>query len=708
MFLAFFLALSSFAQEGMWLLTQLDQLDLEKKGLKIKASEIYSPGKPSLYQAVVQLGGGTASFVSPEGLLLTNHHVAYTALQRASQADQNFIRDGFLAADRSAEIQAPGYQALLLKEMKDVTKEVLKAAEGESDPIERDRMLQSRITEITEGIEKGKDDIQAVITPLFNGKQYIQFIYKRFSDIRIVYAPPLSVGNYGGEIDNWMWPRHTGDFSFMRVYVKPDGTGGDYSPDNVPYKSEVWLKVARQPLQENDFTMVIGFPGFTTRYRDYQSAHWNFTYNYPFSVENFNAIIELAEELTKDDPEGQIKVASLTKGLANAMKNYQGKLDGMRKTGFVEKKLDFDKEFAAWLDGNPSAKAKYGDIQAKMKALYEELGTTRERDNVLGLMQGLSGLQSSIAIQAYYTARELEKPENERQPGFTRESVEENLSQLQYAYADYYEPLEKALLVRTLEMASKLPPGQRLEGLDKIIGEKGGGIMKFVDEATLVSKFNNLEFAMSAFRMSSKELEALKDPFIDLAIALYPVIEESGEAANIFSAKVGELRLRYMDALYEWKGTGLYPDANGTMRFTSGPIRGYNPADAVTYHPFTTFKGVMEKNTGKEPFDAPAELTRLYEARDFGRWADPVLNDIPVAFTHQCDITGGSSGSPVMNARGELIGLAFDGNYEAMISDWQYDFDLQRTISVDIRYVMFITEKLGKAGFLLEEMGISE
>ena len=423
-------------------------------------------------------------------------------------------------------------------------------------------------------------------------------------------------------------------------------------------------------------------------------------------IENFTEIIALADEITKNDPEGQIKVASLTKGLANALKNTQGKVDGMRSTHFIDKKLEAEGAFAAWLDANPAAKAKYGDIQPGTKALYDKLEKTRERDNVLGLIQGLAGLQINVAGQAYIVAKELEKPEKERQPGFTRETADEILDQLQYAYADYYEPFDKALFSRTLKMAASLPAGQRLDGIEDILTNGSKNIDQFVEEAYRHSKLNELEYAKGLFSMTSKQLEAMDNPFIRMAIALYPVNESSRLENEQFAASVTGFRKRYLEALYEWKGSGLYPDANSTMRFTWGPVKGYEPADAVTYHPFTSLKGVMAKNTGKEPFDVPQALIDLYNNKDFGRWADPVLKDVPVAFTHQCDITGGNSGSPVMNAKGEVIGVAFDGNYEAMIGDWQYDYDLQRTISVDIRYVMFITDKFAKAGFILDEMGV--
>lgn len=277
---------------------------------------------------------------------------------------------------------------------------------------------------------------------------------------------------------------------------------------------------------------------------------------------------------------------------------------------------------------------------------------------------------------------------------------------IQYNYANYFEPADKAMLVRALKMASELPADQRITGLEYIFSNKSKTIEEFVDEAYKASKLNDMEYAKSLCNMSSKDLEALNDPFFKMSAAIYPMSEEINETTRLFGVRVGETRKQYLDGIYEWKGNGLYPDANGTIRFTYGPVRGYDPADAVTYHPFTTLKGVVAKNTGEEPFNAPAGLMELYDKKDFGKWTDPELNDVPVAFTHMADISGGNSGSPVMNARGEIIGVVFDGNYEAMICDWQYDYDIQRTISVDIRYVLFVTEKFGKAGFILKEMGL--
>jgi hypothetical protein len=702
----FLLVFISYGQEGMWLLSQIDQLDLGKKGLSIPVSSIYNKDKPSIANAVLMLGGGTASFVSADGLVITNHHVAFAALQRSSTVSTDYLSNGFLAKTRPDELKAPGYTARMLTDMKDVTSEVTDAARGITDPVARDKKINTKIAEMTDALEKGKDDISANVSEMYNGKQYILFVYKEFKDIRLVYSPPLSIGNFGGETDNWMWPRQTGDFSFMRIYVAPDGTGKEYSKDNVPYKPKIWLKVSTTPLKDGDFNFIVGYPGNTTRYRTATSVRWNEEYNYPFSISNFKEILDLCDEITKHDAAGKLKVANFEKGLANAMKNYEGKLEGMLKTNFLQKKINFEKDFLTWADSKPDTKAKYGDILSKEKDQYKVIAATRERDNVLGVLDGLAGTQLSIANIIYTIVKEMEKPESERQPGFNEKMIDQTIEGLQYSYDDYFEPVDKALLIRALKMADTLPQDQRIHGLDYILNDKSRTIEQFVDEAYKASKLNSLEYAKTLFKKSSAELAGLNDPFIKLEMSIYPVNDEMQKTSQKFAANVTALRKIYLDGIYEWKGKTMYPDANRTIRFTSGLIKGYQPRNAVWYYPFTTLEGVVEKNTGTVPFDAPPALLDLHKKKDFGNWMDPVLKDVPVAFLNQCDITGGNSGSPVLNAKGEIIGVAFDGNYEALISDWQYDVNMQRTISVDIRYVMFVTEKIGKAGFLLDEMGV--
>jgi len=704
--IAIMICITSFAQEGMWLLNQIDQLDLKERGLELDIKDIYDPKAPSLNQAIIQLGGGTASFVSPNGLIITNHHVAYGALQRASSVEQDYLTNGFVARNFADEIQAPGIAARLLIEMKDVTKEVLKSAKGIENPAERDEKINEKIREMTTKITEGKDDVDAVVSEMYNGKQYVLFVHKVYSDIRIVYAPPASIGKYGGDIDNWMWPRHTGDFSFLRVYCAPDGSGSDYSEENVPYKPEVWLRTSTSDLDKGDFTFVIGYPGFTTRYRTSNSAAWNLKYNYPFTIDVFGEIIELMDELTADDPEGKLKVAGLRSGLANTMKNYQGKVEGMKKTGYVEEKIQFEKEFTAWVNSDPDRQKKYGHILGDIQKTYKMIEKYKDRDNVYNNFQGLAGTMLNIAAQLYFIAVEMDKPEDERRPGFDEARIQQGMEGLKFSYQNYFEPVDKAMLLLALQMADELPEDQRIEQLDYILDDPSLSLEEWVDKAYETSRLSDLDFVKTIYGKGTDDILALNDPFIEMVIKLDQLNDEIDEVYNVFAADVTNLRKEYIDALYEWKGEGIYPDANGSVRFTAGPVKGYSPEDAVWYYPFTSLSGVISKNTGEEPFDVPEKLIKIYKKGGYEEWIDPDIEDVPVAFLHQIDITGGNSGSPVMNAKGEIIGVVFDGNYEAMISDWQYDYDLQRAISVDIRYVLFVTEIFGDAGFILEEMGV--
>lgn len=691
------------ADEGMWLLTQLPQLNLQEKGLELTPEQVYSPDQISISDAIVWLGGCSASFVSENGLLVTNHHCAYGALQRASSKQGvDYIRDGFLAADRTQELPALGSNAYVLEEITDVTSEILAAAEGVSDLLQRDRLIRKAIAAMEADREGGRDDVYARVAEMFSGQQYQLFIYKKYQDVRIVYAPPASIGKYGGDIDNWMWPRHTGDFTFMRVYMAPDGSGATYSEENIPVKPKNYLRIARTPLQENDLTFIMGFPGRTTRWRTSHSVRYSLEQNYIPRIKEFGEIIDLMDELTKDDPQGKIKVAGFRSGLANTMKNYQGKYDGMMKTGFIGQKQKYEQQLAEFLKSNPELEKKYGTVVADIGKEYELLTAGQERNSVLNSFGRLSGLYTSLAGQIYDYARERAKPEEERDPGFSEKRIKQSIRRIRFRYLSFFEPFDKALLARSLKKAARLPEAKRIKGLDDILSKD---IQNFIDDAYAATRLKDTKYVMSLFEKSAEELEAIDDPFLKLAVSLYPEKEAHKKEMEASAARMKELRRKYIEALQAWKGDQLYPDANGTIRFTYGTVKGYSPADAIWYKPFTTLAGVVEKATGEEPFDMPAKLGQLHQARDFGRWMAPNLDDVPVAFTHDCDITGGNSGSAVMNARGELIGLAFDGNYEAMVGDWQFDDEIQRTISVDIRYVLFVTEKFAGADYILKELG---
>jgi len=695
------------AEEGMWLLSQIKDLKLEQKGFQISADEIYNSDKTAIADAIVWLGGCSASFVSDDGLLLTNHHCAYGALQRDSAKDSiDYIKNGFLAQERSQELPAIGQNAYVLESVKDVTAEVIAIAKDLEDIAEKEKAIEQKIAQIEKAVEGDREDLLCQVATMYNGKQYIQYLFKKYQDVRIVFAPPEGIGKYGGEIDNWMWPRHTGDFTYLRVYQAPDGSGAKYSPDNIPVKPKNHLKIAQTDLKDGDMTFILGFPGRTMRYRTSYSSNWNLNRNYIPSIKEFQEILSVIENLSRDNQDVAIKLANFEAVFNNVMKNYQGNVDGMKKSNFIAKKRAFEQELLNYLKSKPKLQKKYGDVLNQIGTQYALIEKSYDYDWTLDTFQGYGiGVLYRLASKAYDVARERAKPEADRKPEFSEKKVRESIGRIDDAYLGFYEPFDKAMLKRALTKAAALPEEQRIAELDYII-KSDLGIEGWIEAAFQKTGLKDAAYVKALYEKSAEEIEALGDPLLDLAIRLYEPSERKYERDKVWNAKIKNLRGEYIDALYAWKGKKLYPDANGTMRFTYGAVRGYSPADAIFYQPFTTLKGVLEKSTDIEPFDAPAKLAELHQKKDFGKWVDPELNDVPACFLCLGDITGGNSGSAVMNARGELIGLAFDGNYEAMTSDWLYDPEIQRTIAVDIRYVMFITEKFAGADYLLKEMGL--
>ncbi|MFH1853159.1 MAG: S46 family peptidase [Candidatus Neomarinimicrobiota bacterium] len=704
-FLIFFLGGTVCADEGLWLLNQIADLDLSGPGMTLSAAEIYQPGEPCLAEAVIKLGGGTAAFVSPQGLILTNHHVAFGAVQRASTRGTDYLTNGFLAETRSEEIRAPGYTASLLLEMRDVTGEVLAVAKGITDPLERSRKIRSYITARTDELQSAAEDIEARIVSMNFGNAYYLFIHRRFDDVRVVYMPPQSIGNYGADIDNWMWPRHTGDFAFLRVYVSPDGIGRSYAEDNIPYQPRTWLKIARGDLNEGDQTFIIGYPGRTSRFRTAADIQYYRDYYYPQAIRIYREAVALLDSVGMDSPGAAIKVSGRTKSMNNYLKKYIGVLAGMERYDFYQSQLRKEEQLRKFISHDKRFKKSQARLFDEFDDLYLHRLNYRNRDAVLDLFLRTAGTLPVLVNQLVYTVREREKPPAERDPKFSELEIERYLRKLDYEFYSFYEPAELLLFKYTLNQANNLKGAERIAGLDYLLNSPAG-VEARLHEMFAGTKLNDAEYARSLFQLSSSEILALNDPFIDLADRIYREMEDQRNREEEFDARVEELRRKYLEVTTGWEETLLYSEANSTIRFTYGPVAGYQPADAVTYRPFTTIDGMIAKNSGTPPFDVPERLLELASQRDFGDWIDPTLNTVPVAFTHSCDITNGNSGSPVINGRGELIGLAFDGNFEALLSDWKYDPAIQRTISVDIRYVMLITEKFAEAVHILTEMGI--
>ena len=698
------------ADEGMWppyMIKQLPLDQLHQRGLQLSADDLVN-----LKDAIVLLGGGTGSFVSPDGLVITNHHVAYGAIQYQSTAKQNFIANGFLARSREEELPAPGYTASILVDYRDVTKRVLKDVKPGMSDLERAKAIEKAENEIVKEAESEGKGLSATVVDMLSGTSYYLFVYRRFKDVRLVYAPPASVGEYGGDIDNWVWPRHTGDFSFMRVYTGPDGEPAEYSKENVPYHPKKWLKIAPQPVRKGDFVMVMGYPGNTMRYRSSYSIDLWQNLTYPESIELLQAEINVLEEAGKKNPELAVRFASRIKGLNNALKYYQGMLEGLKKTHLLEKKRKQEAEFTRFLDEHPDLKAKYGDVLPSIAELYKDLRTYHRKQTMLGQLIGGSQILSfAYTIEKWH--EQLKKPESERERGFLDRDLEQTKEAFKNAQRNLHVPTDKQMLIMLLEKAADLPPGQQIAAVQKIVDDKKGearhkAIVQFVDSLYAGTKLADVDTRVKALEMSDEELQKLDDPMLGFALELKKEMDELEPKYKAFVGAVMRLRPRLIRGMHAWKKGALYPDANRTLRLTYGTVKGYSPRDAVWYRWATTLHGVIEKDTGKEPFNCPEVLKEIDAKKDCGRYAHPDLGDVMVDFIADLDITGGNSGSPVMNGKGELVGVAFDGNYEAMTSDFVFDPDLTRAISVSIGYVQFIADRLNHATNVLKELGVAK
>lgn len=701
------------AAEGMWTLDKLAQCpfdDWKSKGLALGPEDIYNPQGAALAHAVVQIGGGTGSFVSPNGLILTNHHVAFGALQRQSSVETNYIKDGFLARAYTEEIPALGYEVRCLLDIQDVTKDVLKGVNDKTPDKERHDKIEANIKKIVQKAEKGKD-VETTVRAFYDGSEYHLYTYFKIKDVRIVYAPPKSIGIYGGDTDNWMWPRHTGDFSFLRAYVAPTGKSAEFATENVPFKPKKHLAFSVAPVKDGDFTMVVGFPGSTRRYRSSPEMDYTVNEYYPRAIANFRGVLDILEAEAAANPEAAIRIASTIQGFNNGYKNNVGMLEGLKKADLVGMKLEEEAALNAFMDANPDVKKKYGRVLDEIGARYADYRQFSQLTFLASYMSYVPvALRSSYTI--YKWGKEQERKNDlDRDPGFQDRDEPRVRKGLELADLQYYEGTDKKILAYYLSQAARLPEGQKLLALEPVVAGLSGdeldhAVQEFVEKLYAGTKVMNKDERMKMFGMKAKDLSALGDPMIDFAAALEAQRKALEEKTDAFDGALSKLRPRLHQLRQAHQAGLLYPDANGTMRLSVGEVRGYAPRDAVVYHSRTTLGGVIEKNTGEEPFDCPEALFALYRAKDFGRYMDASLQDVPVCFLSTDDITGGNSGSPIFNGKGDVIGVIFDGNLEAVSADYHYMPDLTRAISVDSRYILFVLDKFAGAKELLNEMTV--
>ncbi len=707
---------SSLADEGMWLPDTLDKLPLSKlksRGLVLNAEDIYSPNKPSLKDAIVQISvGGTGSFISPDGLILTNHHVAFEAVTKATTTEKDYINKGYLAKTRAEEIKAQDYTISVTQDFKDVTAEVLSAVKPEMSPEERDRAIKNKSGEIAKAAvgERAKEGIRTQVVEMTSGVSYYLYTYLTLTDARLVYAPPKAIGYFGGDPDNFEWPRHCGDFAFLRAYTGPDGKPASFSLNNVPFKPKKFLSINASGIREGDFTMIMGYPGATYRYRESYSIEFRQKYQLPDTVATLKQRIAARVEEGEKDPVAKIRNADEIFGLSNTLKAYEGAITGLRRMNLAERKRTEEAAFTKWLDSNPAAKAKYSNVLPQISELYRDLNSYYLRLSALQQLSGSTDLLG-VLVFAYQHALEQEKPEKERNPQLSEMGVQRVLTQISAGWKDMDVAGEAKALAGVLAHTANLPEEQKLSFIEKNFAGKSGADRRqaeadYARKLIESSQFRSIDNLTKLMKSSLAEVRANEDPALKLAIYLVDETQPLNKRQASFNSGVTKLRPEFVRGLLDMKKGAYYPDANFTLRFTYGEVKGYKPRDAVTYDYQTSLSGVIDKDTGEEPFNVPAELKELERKKDFGSYVEPRLNDVPVAFLLTTDITGGNSGSPVMNGKGEVIGLAFDGNYEGLGGDYAFETALNRTLAVDIRYVLFLTEKFAGASYLFNEMQI--
>jgi hypothetical protein len=696
---------------GMWLPSQLPSLgpELEKLGLAIPASALADPMAYPL-GAVVSLGGCSASFVSPEGLVITNHHCVTGALQYSSTPEQNLLEKGHLAKTRADEKWAgPTARVYVTQSFKDVTDTVRKGLADIADPKARYLEMEKRQKELIAECEK-TPNVRCDLASYFGEGQFLLIQKLEIRDVRVVYAPHQGIGNYGGEIDNWRWPRHTGDFSFLRAYVGRDGKPADHSADNVPYSPRMHLQLADQPLEAGDLVMVAGYPGQTFRLKTAAETREATEWFYPKRLAMFEEYLALIATL-KDDKDIAIRARPLERGLANARTYTQGTIEGLTKGGSARAQEMRESKLKSAIKEDPKKQQKYGQIFQELDRIFEEREKTRELGFALFELQRVVTLVRSAIVIARM-AEERPKPDADRDPEYQQRNwsrLAQNEEQMQKRYA---RKLDSALLGLALTRISKL---EDVTTKQKLLGPFLGkneptaeNIQKSVAalyaKTTLEDEKTRVKLVKTA---TLAQLRASRDPLIQLGVAFLPLLREEEDRSHASDGALLLVRPLYVEALRGESERPLAPDANGTLRVTYGTVRGYRPnASAPVYEPFTKLEQVAAKATGTAPFDAPEKLVALARAKQGGPYVDKKLGTVPVDFLADLDITGGNSGSPTLDARGKLVGLAFDGNYEAMSSDWVFMPPISRSIHVDIRYVMWVMDAVDGADHLLTEMGV--
>ena len=694
--IAILMAAGARADEGMWLPSLIGQriTDMQEKGFRMTAKDIYDINEASLKDAVVLFGRGcTGELVSPEGLILTNHHCGYSQIQKHSSIEHDYLRDGFWAMTRNEELPNEGLTVSFLERMEDVTDIVLKGYDPKMSEQERTRLVSTNSSALIKEATAAGKGLRASVEALYYGNQYFLFVYREYSDVRLVGAPPSSIGKFGGDTDNWMWPRHTGDFSIFRIYADKDNNPAKYSPDNVPYKPKKYFHISTKGVSEGDFTFVYGFPGRTQEYIHSEGVKYIEDTGDPHKIALRTIRLKIMDKYMKESQKVRIQYSSKHAGVANAWKKWQGEVKGLKKMKTVAAKQAYERDFARWAKGG-----EFDGVLERIEAIY-----SKARPCMFAVDYYNEAIMACELLRYAPDACHI---------GGTDEilgsfiDLEGTAWEAKRFFKDYHMPIDKEIFAAMMAEFDRNIPKDIQPEYFKLQMTKYGNAEVWADSLFAQSKFTSLESVCS-----------LKDFICD-----DPAIRLHGEMQDWvlpYKAEIkklnAELQLAYRDymrgqmvyARTQRQAKSFYPDANLTLRVAYGHVKGYSPADGIYYRPSSTMKGIMEKDN-PEIFDynIPQKLRDLYAARDFGPWTDET-GYVPVCFLATNHTTGGNSGSPVINADGELIGINFDRVWEGTMSDIVYDPEICRNIALDIRYVLFTIDKLAGAGHLIEEMTIS-
>ncbi len=705
------------ADEGMWMPQQIPTLADRLTELGYDADpKVFADLTAFPMGAIVSLGGCSASFVSPEGLIVTNHHCVQAALQFNSRPDRNLMRDGYLAAAATDELPSgPGSRVFVTVAVEDVTAAVLDGIPATVTGRAYTDAIEQRTKALVAERER-QEGYRCTVLPFFEGLKYFALTQLEIKDVRLVYAPAAGIGNFGGETDNWRWPRHTGDFSFLRAYVSPEGRPTTYAKENVPYRPKHWLKVSARGASPGELVLAAGYPGRTERLGIYEEAREAVEFTLPRVIRRNTDQIAILQQVAAEDPEVALRVSTRLRSLNNVLTKNKGVLEGMVRGGLLQKRAGREQELVAWIQETPERRAKYGRAIPEIAAILAERRVTRER-NLLVNELGATGSALSAAETLHRLAVERTKPDAERDPLYQERQwprLRENLERLQ---RNLDVKADRAILQYNLKAIASLPAGQRITPVDAAVGFKPG--MEPAEAARLSdawierllagTKLYQSEFRMSLFDKTPAELAAAHDPLLEVAAALFPFQEEIRHTTKDRAGRLARLTPVYAEALLASKGNRVAPDANGTLRVTFGVVKGVEMRDGLIYKPQTTLAGVVEKATGTGEFNAPIRQLQAIEAlRQGGKtpFLDARLNDVPVNFLSDTDTTGGNSGSATLNTRNELVGLLFDGTYDTVASDFYFDPVRTRRIHVDSRYMLWVMSEVDRAERLLREMTI--